>query len=207
MLTYDYRPGMSKLCQDVIKKQQLMPHWMADSLGKAFQWPCMAAQGAIAMTSTLPPREAQEYFGILVWTFAILMHPEYILESPIEVTCFEFNTAQPSLVVGGCCNGQIIMWDHSRVSFGAPQSLYPREKCTDQELTLVSATAAFTRSYGHTCGTQIFCMASNSAPEAGEVSSHQKLPGMRRRRMLRARGVAQPWPASPESVNPSACHP
>ena len=68
------------------------------------------------MTCTLPPREAQEHFGILVWTFAVLMHPEFILESPIEVTCFEFNPGQPNVVVGGCCNGQIIMWDYGRVS-------------------------------------------------------------------------------------------
>ena len=69
------------------------------------------------MTCTLPPREAQEHFGILIWTFAILMHPELILDSPVEVTCFEFNAAQPNIVAGGCCNGQIIVWDYSRVSF------------------------------------------------------------------------------------------
>ena len=72
------------------------------------------------MTSTLPPREAQEHFGILIWTFAILMHPESILESPVEVTCFEFNHTQPGLVVGGCCTGQIIMWDCNRVSLDGP---------------------------------------------------------------------------------------
>lgn len=75
----------------------------------------VTAQGAIAMTCTLPPREAEEHFGILVWTFAVLMHPEFILEAPIEVTCFDFNSGQPNIVVGGCCNGQIVMWDYSRV--------------------------------------------------------------------------------------------
>lgn len=41
----------------------------------------MTAQGAIAMTCTPPPREAQEHFGILIWTFALMMHPEFILDA------------------------------------------------------------------------------------------------------------------------------
>ena len=69
------------------------------------------------MTSTLPPRQLQDHYGVLIWKFAILMHPESILESPIEITCFEFNRIRQGLVVGGCSSGQIIMWDYSKVHF------------------------------------------------------------------------------------------
>ena len=125
------------------------------------------------MTSTLPPREAQEYFGILVWTFATLMHPEYILESPVEVTCFEFNSAQPSLVVGGCCNGQIIMWDNSRVSLGALMSVlqisgvqirYGCRSGSKDVVTYSSDHSAFTSLYC-TCGAPRFCMAQSNHRE------------------------------------------
>jgi WD40 repeat protein len=37
----------------------------------------------------------------------------YILETPIEVTCMEFHPENPNLLFGGCLNGQIIVWDLS----------------------------------------------------------------------------------------------
>ena len=48
---------------------------------------------------------------MLVWNFRDPIHPELVLESPYEVFCFESNPLQPEVIVGGCYNGQIIMWD------------------------------------------------------------------------------------------------
>ena len=59
--------------------------------------------------------QLKESCGILVWTFAILMHPEAILESPFEVACFQFSPTTPGLVAGGCETGQIVIWNCSQV--------------------------------------------------------------------------------------------
>lgn len=37
----------------------------------------------------------------------------YVLETPIEVTTIEFHPENPNVLVGGCINGQIIVWDLS----------------------------------------------------------------------------------------------
>lgn len=36
-----------------------------------------------------------------------------MLESPHEVTTFQYNPLNPDIVVGGCYNGQIVVWDTS----------------------------------------------------------------------------------------------
>lgn len=37
----------------------------------------------------------------------------YLLETPIEVTTIEWHPENPNVLVGGCLNGQIIIWDLS----------------------------------------------------------------------------------------------
>jgi WD40 repeat protein len=37
----------------------------------------------------------------------------YVLETPIEVTTIEFHPENPNVLVGGCINGQVIVWDLS----------------------------------------------------------------------------------------------
>lgn len=48
---------------------------------------------------------------ILVWNVRDPIHPEYVLESPHEVFCFEHNPANPNIVSAGCYNGQLVVWD------------------------------------------------------------------------------------------------
>lgn len=48
---------------------------------------------------------------LLVWSFADLIHPQIVLESPEEVTCFRFNPDNPNLVAGGTMSGQVVSWD------------------------------------------------------------------------------------------------
>lgn len=37
----------------------------------------------------------------------------YLLDTPIEVTTIEWHPDKPNVLVGGCLNGQIIIWDLS----------------------------------------------------------------------------------------------
>ena len=48
---------------------------------------------------------------ILIWSFTDPIHPQLFLEAPDDVLCFKFNPSNPNVVVGGCANGQIVLWD------------------------------------------------------------------------------------------------
>ncbi|KAH9523462.1 WD repeat-containing protein 63 [Bulinus truncatus] len=48
---------------------------------------------------------------ILIWSFTDPIHPQLILEAPDDIYSFAFNTTNPNHIVGGCYNGQIILWD------------------------------------------------------------------------------------------------
>ncbi|KAI8817694.1 WD40-repeat-containing domain protein [Fimicolochytrium jonesii] len=48
---------------------------------------------------------------ILVWSFNDPIHPQLILEAPDDIQCFQFNPHDSNLIVGGCINGQVILWD------------------------------------------------------------------------------------------------
>lgn len=50
---------------------------------------------------------------ILIWSFYDPIHPQLILEAPDDVTAFQFNPHDPNIIVGGCINGQIVLWDTS----------------------------------------------------------------------------------------------
>lgn len=48
------------------------------------------------------------------------IHPEYVLQAPYEVFCFQYNPANPEIVIGGLYNGQVVLWDttheHERIT-------------------------------------------------------------------------------------------
>ena len=48
---------------------------------------------------------------VIIWSFHDPIHPQLILEAPEDVQCFRFNPTFPNIVVGGCLNGQIVLWD------------------------------------------------------------------------------------------------
>jgi len=50
---------------------------------------------------------------VFIWNFNAILHPECVLESPSVVTVVKFCPWNPKIVVGGCENGQVIMWDLS----------------------------------------------------------------------------------------------
>lgn len=54
-----------------------------------------------------------EHSLILIWSFVDPIHPQLFLEAPDDVTCFQYNPTNPSIIAGGCMNGQIVIWDIS----------------------------------------------------------------------------------------------
>ena len=50
---------------------------------------------------------------VLVWNFQDLIHPQLVLQSPLEVQCFRFNPTAPHLIAGGTISGQVVLWDIS----------------------------------------------------------------------------------------------
>ncbi|KAI4874495.1 hypothetical protein NFI96_021870 [Prochilodus magdalenae] len=50
---------------------------------------------------------------ILFWSFSDPISPQLLLECPDDVFCFEFCPSDPNVIVGGCMNGQVVLWDIS----------------------------------------------------------------------------------------------
>ncbi|RKP20508.1 hypothetical protein ROZALSC1DRAFT_21335, partial [Rozella allomycis CSF55] len=50
---------------------------------------------------------------LLLWNFSDPINPQLILEGPDEITAFKFNPSNSNIIVGGCSNGQIVVWDIS----------------------------------------------------------------------------------------------
>ena len=48
---------------------------------------------------------------ILIWSFSDPIHPKLLLEAPDDVMCFKFCPSDPNMIIGGCFNGQIAIWD------------------------------------------------------------------------------------------------
>ncbi|KAK1165411.1 WD repeat-containing protein 63 [Acipenser oxyrinchus oxyrinchus] len=50
---------------------------------------------------------------ILIWSFSDPIHPQLLMECPDDICCFEFCPSDPNIIVGGCINGQVVLWDIS----------------------------------------------------------------------------------------------
>ncbi|XP_037830006.1 dynein intermediate chain 3, axonemal isoform X2 [Kryptolebias marmoratus] len=50
---------------------------------------------------------------IAFYSFADLSKPQLLLECPADVVVFEFCPSNPNIIVGGCANGQVALWDIS----------------------------------------------------------------------------------------------
>lgn len=50
---------------------------------------------------------------VLVLNFADsqVIYPSFALQTPVEISCVEFSPDSPTLLIGGCINGQLIAWD------------------------------------------------------------------------------------------------
>ncbi|KAJ3123538.1 WD repeat-containing protein 63 [Nowakowskiella sp. JEL0407] len=50
---------------------------------------------------------------ILIWNFHDPIHPQLLLEAPEDISTFKFNPHDHNIIIGGCQNGQIVVWDIS----------------------------------------------------------------------------------------------
>ncbi|XP_041790507.1 dynein intermediate chain 3, axonemal [Chelmon rostratus] len=50
---------------------------------------------------------------VLFYSFSSPSNPQLLLESPDDIFAFEFCPSDPNIIVGGCINGQVVLWDIS----------------------------------------------------------------------------------------------
>ncbi|XP_056388491.1 dynein axonemal intermediate chain 3 isoform X2 [Hyla sarda] len=50
---------------------------------------------------------------ILIWSLKDPIRPQLMLECPDDIYCFQFCPSDPSIIAGGCINGQVVLWDIS----------------------------------------------------------------------------------------------
>ncbi|KAK0131724.1 WD repeat-containing protein 63 [Merluccius polli] len=50
---------------------------------------------------------------LLFWSFSDPINPQLLLECPDDVLSFEFCPSDPNIIVGGCMNGLVVLWDIS----------------------------------------------------------------------------------------------
>ncbi len=50
---------------------------------------------------------------LLIWDFRQLVKPAAVLKCNQEILCFRSNPTNPSLMIGGCITGQVVLWDIS----------------------------------------------------------------------------------------------
>jgi len=82
------------------------------------QWhPTKSGVVAFSCTNNLTFNQWVEVSGmvlsssILIWNFNDLLHPQYILMAPGDLSCFAFNPKNPNIIVGGMMTGQLVLWD------------------------------------------------------------------------------------------------
>ncbi len=58
-------------------------------------------------------RSFDSHVLIMNFSDAHIITLNYVLETPIEVSCIEFHPENPNVLIGGCISGQLIVWDLS----------------------------------------------------------------------------------------------
>ncbi|XP_016526274.1 dynein axonemal intermediate chain 3 isoform X1 [Poecilia formosa] len=73
--------------------------------------------GVVAVALTKRHREPAETASspplIVFYSFSDPSNPQFLLECPDDILAFQFSPSNPNIIVGGCINGQILLWDLS----------------------------------------------------------------------------------------------
>ena len=118
---------------------------------QAIQW-VPGTKGVVAVACTEPlsftervQRAGRAYSSaILIWNFKDPIHPEFVLESPFEVTSFSFNPVNHKLVTAGLFNGRVVYWDTANESSRITASKSVKEDGADEEASVAVIRAAYT---------------------------------------------------------------
>jgi dynein intermediate chain 3, axonemal len=73
----------------------------------------VACTEALSSSERIQASDTPVNHSVLVWNFRDPIHPEFLLEAPFEVFCFQSNPAAPDLLAGGLYSGQVCTWDIS----------------------------------------------------------------------------------------------
>lgn len=85
---------------------------------------------------------------IIIWNFANSLKPQAVLEAIDDIHAFRFNPLNPSVAVGGCVNGQVVVWEiPSHVLDGDGSKLKGRSE--DRKLSAIRAVAVSTIETSH----------------------------------------------------------
>uniref|UniRef100_A0A663DY13 Dynein axonemal intermediate chain 3 n=1 Tax=Aquila chrysaetos chrysaetos TaxID=223781 RepID=A0A663DY13_AQUCH len=84
---------------------------------------------------------------ILFWSFFDSMHPQLMLECPEDIFCFQFSPSDPSIIAGGCINGQVLILC-LRIKLDISESLMQVQQ-SSTEPTLVRYCAVSSIQYSH----------------------------------------------------------
>ncbi|KAK5930505.1 hypothetical protein CgunFtcFv8_026733 [Champsocephalus gunnari] len=76
---------------------------------------------AVALTEKKKEEEAMDESSavefrashIVFYSFSDPSNPQLLLECPDDIYAFEFCPSDPNIIVGGCVNGQVVLWDIS----------------------------------------------------------------------------------------------
>ncbi|KAM4738895.1 dynein axonemal intermediate chain 3 [Anableps anableps] len=77
--------------------------------------------GVIAVALTKRKHEQSEEAASLIlrppfivfYSFSDPTNPQFLLECPDDILAFKFSPSNPNIIVGGCINGQVLLWDIS----------------------------------------------------------------------------------------------
>ena len=61
----------------------------------------------------IPTMNSSSPAYIIVWQLQYQIYPLCLLKAPLDCTVFRFNPTQPNIIVGGCRNGTVVLWDMS----------------------------------------------------------------------------------------------
>nr|XP_061790698.1 dynein axonemal intermediate chain 3-like [Nerophis lumbriciformis] len=91
------------------------PTYSQDMEISCMHWhPTINSVIAVAMTE----KKTQQSIGstgplIVFYSFSDPTHAKVLLECPDEILAFEFCPSDPNILVGGCINGQVVLWEIS----------------------------------------------------------------------------------------------
>ncbi|XP_019749897.1 dynein axonemal intermediate chain 3 [Hippocampus comes] len=91
------------------------PNYSQDKEIICLHWhPTIQSVMAVAMTEKKTQQLVRSTGPLIVfYTFSDPTHAKILLECPDDILAFEFCPSDPNIIVGGCVNGQVVLWEIS----------------------------------------------------------------------------------------------
>ena len=131
--------------------------------------------------SLIQGKSFESHLLILNFSDSHIISLNFVLESPIEVTAIEFHPENSNVLVGGCLNGQVIVWDLSsidhRIAAGPTPKLGEGAGGDDEGFTASPTEGSDEKSQSivrmkHMCQSSIIASHKNFVGDLAFVSKH-----------------------------------